>query len=160
MERLENIWERFGFDESDTDKIYSRCVEIATQLERFGGLFNQFASHLSSQMNQRKNDMEFVEKTIIPVMNNIRVSGVCAYKLAQEGLLLLEILTIMVMTLKREYQKVGIKQNIDKLDMLIKFIDITEEFLIKALNSTEIYKTGDAKVIVEEICKRTKANNE
>jgi len=140
---------RYKYNASAIERYVGRLNEIHIELEEIGSVFTNSANHMKLDDSQ-----DPLEQTVSS-MNNLRVPGYCAYKLAEEGLILLNLLSVRMATLENsEELSEAERQYASKLDGIVEYIDEAEEKFNLTLESMTPYKSGKTEDMITGITKK------
>jgi len=140
---------RYEDNASAIERYVGRLSEIHYELEEIGSVFTNSANHIKLDDSQ-----DPLEQTASS-MNNLRVPGYCAYKLAEEGLILIHLLSVRMGTLENsEELSEAESQYASKLDGIVEYIDEAEEKFNLTLESMTPYKTGKTEDVITGIRKK------
>jgi len=127
---------RYKYNASAIERYVGRLNEIHNELEEIGSVFTNSANQMKLD-----NSQDPLEQTVSS-MNNLRVPGYCAYKLAEEGLILLHLLSVRMATVENSEELSEAERHI------VEYIDEAEEKFNLTLESMTPYKTGKTEDVI------------
>lgn len=120
----------YGDNEAAISRYMKRLSEIHEEISGIGYLFEE-----SSRQTDIEETNESIEEAVA-LVNKLRVPGYCAYKLAEEGLILVHLLSIKIALLKSADNKSDAK-----LDKVIEHLDVSELGFKQILGEMAPYKS-------------------
>lgn len=137
-------------EEAALEKYVRRLSEVQDELSEIGTIFESSIASLDINASQH----QLLEQITLAV-NKIRIPGFCAYKLAEEGLVLLNLIAVGSLSLRKVYEQSGNSSQLKKLSHLQDLIDTTIEPLMRqTLEEMTPYSTMDGRKIIESIAAR------
>ncbi len=138
--------------EAAINRYIKRLNDIHQEIAEIGRHFEE-----SSQQIKTGEATESLEETIT-LVNKFRIPGYCAYKLAEEGLTLVHLLSVKIALLKNEDNKSN--ADIAELDNTVEFLDVSEQSFNQVLEEMPPYKSlKDVDVIQETLTRITDKNS-
>ncbi len=134
-------------DELALEKYIRRLSEVGEELGKIGRILERSADRVNPNLAE-----EQLTHQILDELNSIRIPGFCAYKLAEEGLILLNLISVKIILLRQAYEKAGNRPQIEKMRRLREHIETLHEPLMHTtLQEMRPYSTMDPKKIMESI---------
>ena len=140
---------KISANEAILEKYVQRLSEVLQELGEIGKMFEESAA----QINPRESETELMRQ-ITNEVNQNRISGFCAYKLAEEGMALLSLIAIKAFSLKDMYEQSDDLTRQKKLTHLQNYVNEVEPIIRQTLNDMAPYNTLDSKKIVESMHQR------
>jgi len=119
---------------SAIDRHMRRLLEIQDELGEMAPIFTD----VSGQIDESSFDLEDYVSTV----NKLRVPGFYAYQLAEEGLLIIQLLAVRkTLISENDNKSEREEQYLVKLDGIEEYVNKTEEILNLTLNDMKPYRT-------------------
>jgi hypothetical protein len=135
-------------NEATLEKYVQRLSEVIEELGEIRKMFEESAA----RMNPRESESELMRQ-ITNEVNRNRISGFCAYKLAEESMALLSLIAIKVIFLKDTYEQLGSSTRQQKLTHLQNYMNEVEPIIRQTLDDMAPYSTLDSQKIIESMCR-------
>ena len=134
-------------DELALGKYIRRLSEVQEELSEIGKILQASADRVNPNQPQ-----EQLLSQITNELNRVRIPGFCAYKLAEEGLALLRLISVKIMLLRQAYENEGNHAEVERMDQLGEQIENSHEpLMLRTLEEMKPYSTMDAKKIIGSI---------
>ena len=123
---------------SAIDRHMRRLLEIQDELGEMAPIFTD----ISGQTDRSSFDLEDYESDYVSRVNKLRVPGFYAYRLAEEGLIIIQLLAVRKTLINENDNKSEReKQYLARLDGIEEFVNKAEEILKLTLDDMKPYRT-------------------
>jgi len=137
-------WHYYEFS---SEQCLDRLLEICDEAGKIGNFFTR-------PIGIDHSTQERLAETLTDWVNRSRVPGYCGFKLAEEGIILIQQITVCITVLREIYEKNGNSEGIAKLDQMKIYCDKFEPIILRSLDNLAPYQNLNGREIISAYMNR------